>query len=324
VDPYFFGEGHFIFFHDPLNGESGLEVEELFFRTLALPMDLELKGGLFLTEFGLKNPQHPHAWAWLDQPIALTRVFGGEGMRQVGGRLSWLAPLPFYLEFQLGAQNARGETMASFLGMEASEAGDSHSHGAGGNAATDAEATESLPPLRTLVYTGRMIAGGDLGEESSFKAGLSYAFGSNPLGDHGRTQIFGADGKYFYRPLTHHRGFPFLSVVGEMVVRVVTPGGGERFLDRGGYVEALYGFRRPYALGFRWERVLGDQIPEIAQGAIHRTRISPLLIIQPTEFSRIRLQYNLDLLSEDEEKGSFHTFWAGVEFLFGRHPAHIF
>jgi hypothetical protein len=29
-----------------------------------------------------------------DQPLILNRVFGGEGLRNVGARLSWLVPAP--------------------------------------------------------------------------------------------------------------------------------------------------------------------------------------------------------------------------------------
>ena len=38
--------------------------------------------GQFLTEFGRINPTHPHAWAWLDQPVIEARVFGPDGMRR--------------------------------------------------------------------------------------------------------------------------------------------------------------------------------------------------------------------------------------------------
>ena len=54
-----------------------------------------------------------------------------------------------------------------------------------------------------------------------------------------------------------------------------------------------------------------------------RYRISPLLVYQPSEFSRIRLQYNYD---NDANLSSNigHSVWAGVEFSLGAHGAHTY
>ena len=51
--------------------------------------------------------------------------------------------------------------------------------------------------------------------------------------------------------------------------------------------------------------------------------VRPLLQFQPSEFSRLRLQYNYDhaaFLAGDDA----HTFWFGAEILFGAHPAHAY
>jgi hypothetical protein len=53
-------------------------------------------------------------------------------------------------------------------------------------------------------------------------------------------------------------------------------------------------------------------------------RVSPLLIYQPSEFSRIRLQYNLDRADFLEDGDHAHGVWLGFEWLFGSHPAHSF
>src|SRR5919109_2380125 len=115
VDPYFNAESHITLSIDPLSGETTVELEEAFLTTQSLPYGLQFKGGLFLTEFGLNNPTHAHAWQWQDQPVIITRLFGGDGMRAPGGRLSWLGPLPWYSEFLFSVQNANGETVPSFL-----------------------------------------------------------------------------------------------------------------------------------------------------------------------------------------------------------------
>src|SRR5918999_1319945 len=128
VDPYFTGEAHLIFSINP-DGETVTEIEEAFATTQTLPYGLEVEAGLSFTEFGLINPMHPHAWDWIDQPVINSRVFGGDGMRQVGMRIGWLTPLPWFSQFHVGVQNARGETMPSF--NNAFEVGGGHDHGDG-------------------------------------------------------------------------------------------------------------------------------------------------------------------------------------------------
>jgi len=61
-------------------------------------------------------PQHPHQWEFVDQPVINSRVFGDDGMRGPGARVSWFAPSDFPLEFIVGLQNANGNTMRSFAG----------------------------------------------------------------------------------------------------------------------------------------------------------------------------------------------------------------
>ena len=54
----------------------------------------------------------------------------------------------------------------------------------------------------------------------------------------------------------------------------------------------------------------------------NRTRISPLLIRQLSEFSRLRLQYNYD--KADHVGRAEHSIWLGVEVALGKHAAHKF
>jgi hypothetical protein len=129
VDPYFFAETYINFFVDPIDGETRVEVEEAFATTQALPWGLQAKGGHYLTEFGRINPQHVHQWHWMDQPIINTRLFGADGMRSTGARLSWLTPLPWHSELFAGVQNAEGEGMISFFSSEELFEGDDHGHG---------------------------------------------------------------------------------------------------------------------------------------------------------------------------------------------------
>ena len=50
-----------------------------------------------------------------------------------------------------------------------------------------------------------------------------------------------------------------------------------------------------------------------------RTRVSPNLTFYPSEFSKIRLQYNYD---HGDHFGTAHSIWMQLEFGLGAHAAH--
>src|SRR5262249_5491455 len=75
VDPYFKGFGNIVLKLDK-NNETEIELEEAYLLTTSLPENLQAKAGQFFTAFGRENPQHPHQWAFVDQPLILNRAFG--------------------------------------------------------------------------------------------------------------------------------------------------------------------------------------------------------------------------------------------------------
>jgi hypothetical protein len=113
---------------------------------------------------------------------------------------------------------------------------------------------------------------------------------------------------------------------------------GRTLNDYGGFVQALWGFRRNWAAGVRYEYggssgtdvAFDDTIPMVVRVSPNmdpfrgtRHRISPLIAFHPSEFARLRLQYNFDhqdFLDQDDQ----HSVWAGVEFMLGSHPAHTY
>jgi len=109
VDPYFRGFSNIVLKLDS-NGETGVELEEAYLLTTSLPWNLQIKAGQFFAEFGRQNPQHPHSWAFVDQPLALNRMFGPDGLRSQGARISWLLPTKWYAEAMLGVFNSAGGT----------------------------------------------------------------------------------------------------------------------------------------------------------------------------------------------------------------------
>jgi hypothetical protein len=331
VDPYVNGEAHIVFFVDPLDGETVVELEEAFLTTQALPFGLQAKAGFFFTEFGLINPSHPHAWAWQDQPVINTRLFGPDGMRQAGLRLAWLLPVPWASELFASIQNANGETMASFLASE---------EFFGERAIAGRPfVNRSVKGPEDLLYLVRWENFWNLSPQTGAKLGASAVFGPNASGPDGRTTIFGGDFKVRWRPAKHFRGWPFLLWQSEIMQRNykadnfdgIDANGNpfslprQTLYDWGLYTQALYGFHYGWAAGLRFEYARGSGAS--VQGRDNdpfrdtRYRVSPLLAWHPSEFLRLRLQYNYDRADHLAQRDA-HSVWLGVEFLYGSHPVH--
>ena len=266
IDPYFTAETYI------LASEEDVELEEAFFRTTSLPKSLELKGGYFLTEFGLNNPTHPHSWAFIDQPVINTRLFGGEGQRAAGFRLNGLLPVPWFSELSFGAQDPTSSTMVSFQGSghshgdehgheeeehdEEEHEEEEHEHEAGDSVGGFARVRSDDSELNELVYLLRWVNGWDMGRNTSAQVGLSGLYGSNSTGDDADTWIYGADFKMKWRPANNFRGWPFLTWESEVMYRdyevdkdnpLFEPGTNDDLKDWGLYTQLIYGFKP------RWE-----------------------------------------------------------------------
>lgn len=334
VDPYVRGETHIVFFVDPLDGETRVELEEAFLTTQSLPLGLQVKGGFYFTEFGLINPTHPHVWDWLDQPVVNTRFFGPDGLRQAGVRLGWLVPVPWFAQLYLGAQNANGETMASFL----ASAEFFEERGVAGRPFV----ARNVKNPEDLAYSVRLEQFFTLSPTLSAQVGGSAVFGPNASGPRGRTTIYGGDLKVRWRPTTNVRGWPFVLWQTEIMQRdyradrVELPeqldADGNPLLfarhtlhDWGLYTQAVYGFRPGWAAGVRFEYARGSGPSVEGRQADPfrdtRYRVSPLLAWHLSEFARLRLQYNYDRAQHLSQREA-HSVWMGFEILYGAHPAH--
>lgn len=356
VDPYFRGAANVLFQVDA-DGESLVELEEAWMETISLPGNLQLRAGQLMTEFGRHNPSHPHAWAFVDTPLVIGRFMGADGLRNPGARLSWLAPTPFFSELGLTVQNSHGETAQSFR----SSGGDhSHAEaGALPFAYRHPDNDRGVSGLADLLFVPRYSASFDLSDTQVLLVGGSAAFGPNASGADGNndTQIYGLDATWKWRPAKHHGGFPFVSVQAEALLRRYEAGGfdwtgedepvvvdvenggpavleRETLLDYGFYAQALYGFRKGWVAGIRLDFVTSDvagyekralAFEDEALGRdpqrAERWRLSPNLTWYPTEYSKIRLQYNYD---DRETEGADHSVWLQFEFLLGAHAAHKF
>ncbi len=310
VDPYLDGQANLIFLIDR-NGETVVELEEAFLTTRALSYGLQVKAGQFFTEFGRQNSQHPHTWAFVDQPVILSRFFGGDGLRSQGARFAWLTPLPWYSEFYLGAQNANGETVTSFL-FAPGEIVDGHTliDRGGARKASD------------LLWSARWLNGGDLSDTVSANLGVSALQGPNATAIDTNTNIYGIDLYLKWQPIVNQRGFPFIAWQTEWLTRDYDIPG-DSLKDRGGYTQALWGFTPRWVAGLRLEYADGRDNNGTDPLRDQRKRYAPNLTFYPTEFSKIRLQYNRDW-AEHLAGNTANSLWLQYEINLGAHSAHKF
>lgn len=313
IDPYFKGQSIIVFQIDK-EGKSFLEVEEAYLTSMSLPFNLQVKAGTFFTEFGRLNPTHPHTWDFADQPLISGRFFGPDGMRNPGARLSWLAPTDNYTELFFTAQDSQGDTAFSFRNPD----------GQFGRTAVDT----GVRNMDDMLYVPHVATSFDLTEEQTILLGASAAFGPNSTGPNENTLIYGLDMFWKWKSKYAEAGFPFVTWQTEVMRRRFEAGhgAGNNFPDEvlnnwGAYSQVAWGFKKRWVAGLRGDYVDGEEGATDPLG-FERWRLSPNLTFYPSEFSKIRLQYNYDdILGNDTTE---HSVFLQFEFLLGSHGAHKF
>jgi hypothetical protein len=94
----------------------------------------------------------------------------------------------------------------------------------------------------------------------------------------------------------------------------------ETLRDWGLYSQVAWGFRPRWVASLRGDYLKGGEADAGPEGA-RRWRVAPAVTFHPSEFSKVRLQYNYD---DREGAGVDHSVWLQVEFLIGAHAAHRF
>ena len=88
---------------------SGFAVEEALLTLTSLPFSSQLSLGRMRSRMGLANPIHLHDFNFVEYPRSITTYWGEEGLSVDGLRLSWLSPLPFWAEMVVEGQKAPDE-----------------------------------------------------------------------------------------------------------------------------------------------------------------------------------------------------------------------
>jgi hypothetical protein len=126
-----------------MNADNALEVEEAFVRANGLAHGVNAMGGRFLSSVGYLNSQHAHAWDFADAPLVYQAMLGGQ-YKSDGVQVKWLAPVERFVE--VGVELGRG---ATFPGNDRNKNG--------------ANAVAAFAHI-----------GDDIGDSSSWRAGISY------------------------------------------------------------------------------------------------------------------------------------------------------
>ncbi len=276
----------------------GVEVEEAYGRTLALPGGLQLRAGQFLTRMGRLNATHPHTWSFVDQPIVNGTLLGSEGSRGPGVEVSWLSPLPWYAELIASATEAGGECCAkSFMG---------------GN-------DLGVNSIGDFVYTLGLRQFFDLSSDVGLAWGMTTQQGPNSTGNGNRTEIYLTDLYLRWRPTANTARMALSWTLEGMMRRRQLPG--TLRVDAGGYTQLVWNLNKTWEMGARYGYVTGspddDLVPEATDD---RHRVSTQVTYRPSHFSRLRLQGSVDNPLYRAEP--IYVGMLAIEFLVGAHGAH--
>lgn len=239
---------------------------------------IALKAGKFYAAMGRHNALHTHAFPFIDPPVAHERILGGEGLNEVGLGAGILLPASWYSDLTLQVFNGDNELFSS-------------------------------PGGGDLAYLGRWQNLWDLNDATTLELSGAYAAGKN---EHEKlTQLIGGNLTLKWRPLRRARDRGLTFQAEYLQARI----------DDGADVEkvgGLYALLQVRAARRWWVQGRYDLfgVPELEPWREHRA--SALLAFVPSEFSAIRLQYNLNRA----DRKNVHQVALQINFTMGSHPAH--
>ncbi|HUP98375.1 MAG TPA: carbohydrate porin [Usitatibacter sp.] len=242
--------------------EDTVGVEEAYGEYVGAPFGIGTRFGRFLSGIGYLNEQHAHAWDFVDAPLPYQAFLGGRYAND-GLQLKWVAPIDHFVE--LGAEAGNGD---AYPGSERNRNG--------------------LGSAAVFAHTG-----GDLGTSNSWRAGLSYLRARSEVDDgaSATSRLAVADFVWKYAPQGNSRERAF-TLQGEYFQGRIR----EAARQAGWYLQGVYKFLPEWRVGLRHDRLdprgVGDSTDE-------PRRSSAMVDYNPSEFSRIRLQFTRSRLQPD-------------------------
>jgi len=323
IDSHFFGKATFaVAEHE---GATEVEIEEAFIQTLGLGNGFTVTFGRFLSSFGYLNAHHQHAWDFADAPLNYDAFLGGH-FADDGIQVNYILPTDMFIELSL----------EGFSG-KAFPAGGNENGGIGAS-------------------TISITLGDDINDSHSWQLGLSH-YNADEISDRrsgghshgattetpsfdGKSSIDALDFVYKWAPDGNPKetNFKFaLEYFDRSEDGVVTmlnsgpPVESSTYVgdQKGWYASAVYQFKPQWRAGLRLDQLESqntgadsDVLDEasLSDGAKKPKRTSVMIEWVPSEFSRVRLQYNDDQSSAQDDKQIFMQY----TFSLGAHGAHQF
>ncbi|HSE83416.1 MAG TPA: hypothetical protein VLB01_02570 [Thermodesulfobacteriota bacterium] len=298
IDPYFRADTFFSVNRDEF------EIEEMYFTTLLdLPLNLQIRGGLMRSKFGRINTQHRHFQDFVTLALPAA-AFLGEHLNPVGVEFNSLLPLPWFAELSASVNSSNGLETPTF--------------------APDEDANNLL----RLLYIARLSNFFELSDALALNLGASFATGSNGTEPGNRSNLYGADIFLKYRPLENNP-YQEVRLQSEFMYRQAETTEGNLH-DWGAYTQAVYRFAKRWDTGLRFDFTdTSDPISppdgdeEDEEGVLglfgKELRYAAMLTFSPSEFSRIRLQFEFD---DPDFTDNFYALYLQFQYSIGAHGAH--
>ena len=296
------------------NDEATLAVEEAAIVTTRLPYNLTVRGGRFFADFGVLPHRHDHDLPFVDRPPSIAAFVGGEAQTN-GVEVSWLAPTPFFLR-------ASG-TVGNKLGADF----------------RDGVSNVNSRPMKGLTYMGRLQTYFDINDDNNVELGgsIAEAPSAEDVTNTGRFErrLVGMDFKYRWYPLGYGLR-QSLTIAGELLHDIggadPVNGGPRRDIFGnpvrqgawGGYVYAEYRLSKQWRPGFRFDYFQLQSEPLLVTNPFtglpastlnatgHRTdnrTWTAYLTWFPSEFQRLRLQFNRSDRGNAQDANEFFLQW---------------
>jgi hypothetical protein len=281
VDPYARADVFLSF------GEQGVNIEEGYLTFTSLPGAVQLRAGKMRSAFGKVNTMHLHVLPWIDRPLVVQNLIGGEdGINDAGLSFSRSLPAPGQIFLEATGQIYRGDSADVFRSYRRS----------------DVSTVNHLRAYR------------DITEATNLDLGVSYTRGHSPLADGLVNQLYGLDATLRWKPLRRAIYRSFIARTEMVWGRAALPVGVSR--PFGYYVSGDYQFRQRWWLGGRFDR--SDRLTD---AALRDSGGSVLLTYRPSEFSQIRGQFRRTRYGEE---ATANEFLFQLMFSIGAHGAHPF
>jgi hypothetical protein len=328
VDPYFD-----LFAVLTLTPETA-GLEEAYFTTRKLPYGFQVKAGQYLASFGRVNEQHEHYWDFANRPLIATALFGEEGLNELGAQLTWVAPASWYLVF--GAEVLNGTNEQSF----------------GTAGFSDPNNTVAIDAVQgPNCYVGFIRSSFDI-EDASVLLGISNAMGKTRT-DQGfssaentgvavdaNTDIIGGDLTVKYsldaiRYLSFQSEYMYRVTNGTEYLRDPSNAVSSLSLEKhhsGVYAQLVAKVDLEWRLGVRYDVLMQN---DVSLGGVDQAmpsnlpRYSAMIEYNPTEFSRLRLQFDRDESRYEQASGgwsrqAYSQLVLQANLTIGAHGAHAF